>query len=666
MRMYAVAAVLLGLIGLSVAASGQEFALQFNVTYKCPDGYTYVIHKCVPGPKGGGVCYFQLGQDSERYNTRTQVENLFRTCKVIGSPSSPAAPEGGQVSSGVQADTPYQCAGGLTETLIQCQKQFAQEPCYLKVEHEGKLLFQLPLPRATAAQQLKSCKALAPFNPPYLSQFPNSDRVIQSMKVGDPHDSALRAAGAFYQLSEIIKTLGQQRGTGGFLPDENKLLDDYSRAQTNLGASSGQQLNLASNPYHFSRSDPRFGFEGIPVWTTFLFPTLQAQFAQIAGGNNPAYNAKIEEERRNAFKAAQAQIDAAKAEANLPKDRGSVAMRRCMESGRSDMECLGEGMKVGLVDLAGGNPLKGIVPEVPTGLRLSGVYSAGTFNVGFDQSTARVVCGSLIAQPYFYSVERNGTQLKVTIPISPKPLVLSFKADGKLAGPGPIEVAGRVVIGGAVASSSTTYQQQTQTTMQTRQIDAAETRNYEGTDAVHQNGMEYSVNEPVTSTSYTPVTTHSYTVPTAPKTERCNVALLPPTGSNVKISNALTQLFGTEASKSANTSPGLRLNGTYAQPGGLTIEFRDDSATLECGAAHTAEAYWVLPAGNQVAVKLQNGGTPLTLVLQPNGTLAGSGTVDVAGRKFVPTSEGDVHNFVPQNARCPVGTLTPRGGSGNS
>src|SRR5438094_358181 len=109
---------------------------------------------------------------------------------------------------------------------------------------------------------------MAPFNPPYLSQFPRPDRVIESMKVSDPHNSALRAAGAFYQLSEIIKTLAQERGAGGLLPDEKKLLDDYSRVQTNLGASSGQQLNLSSNPYHFSRSDPRFGFEGIPVWTT--------------------------------------------------------------------------------------------------------------------------------------------------------------------------------------------------------------------------------------------------------------------------------------------------------------------------------------------------------------------------------------------------------------
>jgi len=598
------------------------------------------------------------------------VEEEFINCKVV-SPPVPAAPAGGQVSSGVQADTPYQCAGGLTETLVQCQKQNGHESCFLKVEHEGKLLFQLPLFREAAAQQLKSCKALAPFNPPYLSQFPNADRVLQSMKDSNPRDSALRAVGALYQLSEIIKTLSQQRGAGGYLPDEKKLLDEYSKAQSDLEQAAakalpGQQLNLASNPYHFSRSDPRFGFEGIPVWTTFLFPTLQAQFAQIVGGNNPAYNAKIEEERRNAFKAAQAQIDATQAQSQLRQDPGSVAVRRCIESGRSDMECLGEGMKVGLIDLAGGNPLAGILPKIDPGLRLSGMYSAGTFNISFDQSTANFVCGTLIQQSLPYSIERSAAQLLIKIPISPKPLVLSYRADGRLAGPGPLVVAGRAVIGGAVATTSTGYEAQTQTTMQTRQIDAAEAHNYIGTDAVHQNGMEYSVNDPVTSTSYTPVTTHQYTVPTAPKTERCNVVLLPPTGSNVKVSDLLTQVLGTEASKSANTAPGLRLTGTYAAVGGLTIEFRDDSATVECGQAHTAEAYSVVPAGGQLAVKLQNGASPLTLILQPDGTLAGSGTVDVAGRRLVPTSGDDVHNFVPQNARCNVGTLAPRSGTGKS
>jgi hypothetical protein len=655
---------LLVILGVPQLMLSQQSVLQFNVPYRCPDGSIYVIHKCEKGPKFE-ACYYQRDENSERYNTRSQVENQFRTCTVIGKPS-PSSPAAGQQSSGLLINTPYQCAGGLVLTLFQCQKQNGQDYCFVKVEQNGQFLMQVPKLRSDAEQQLKSCQAGATLNPSYLSEFPSVNRVIQGMVAGSPSETVPRSIGALYQLSEVIQTLAQQRG-GGLLPDEKKMLDTYSKATSNLiteGAQKlpGQKLDLVSNPYHFSRTDPRFGFEGIPVWVTFLSPTLQSQFAQIVGGNNPTYNAKIAVERQNAMSGLKADMEAAEAAAKpMPKDAGSVAMRKCMESGRSDMECLGEGMKVGLVDLAGGNPLADILPKESAGLRLSGVYSAGNFNVQFAQSSVSLGCGTLIEQAFSYTIQRNGMQLAISIPISPRPIVLSFKPDGRLTGPGPIEVAGRVVAGGAVATTSTSYEAQTQTTTQQRQIDANDVANYSA-DSVHQNGMEYSVDTPVTSTSYNAVPVHHYSVPTAPKTERCNVTTLPPTGSTVKISSALTQLFGTQASKSANTAPGLRLAGTYAQPGGLTIEFRDDSATVECGEAHTAEAYWVLPSGNQFAVKLQNGATPLVLTLQPDGLLAGSGSVDVAGRRLVRSANDDVHNFVPVNARCTVGTLTPHSG----
>ncbi len=106
---------------------------------------------------------------------------------------------------------------------------------------------------------------------------------------------------------------------------------------------------------------------------------------------------------------------------------------------------------------------------------------------------------------------------------------------------------------------------------------------------------------------------HTYSVPTKAKTERCNAALLPPIAANSKISDTLTRVLGTQASKAASTAPGLRLAGTYAGAGGLKIKFRDDSATVECGEAHAAEAYSVMPAGGEFAVKLQNGATPFTL-----------------------------------------------------
>lgn len=66
---------------------------------------------------------------------------------------------------------------------------------------------------------------------------------------------------------------------------------------------------------------------------------------------------------------------------------------------------------------------------------------------------------------------------------------------------------------------------------------------------VHQNGMEYSVDQQTSSTNWVPTTHHYYEAPTAPKTERCNAAILAATSSNASISSALTQVLGSKASK---------------------------------------------------------------------------------------------------------------------
>ena len=226
-----------------------------------------------------------------------------------------------------------------------------------------------------------------------------------------------------------------------------------------------------------------------------------------------------------------------------------------------------------------------------------------------------------------------------------------------MSGPGPIDVAGRVVTGRATDNASTSYETQTQTTTTQRQIAANDAPNYSA-DQVHRNGMEYSVDEQTTSSTTVPTTVHNYSVPTAPKTERCNVGVLPPIVATSSISSTLTQALGSQASKSANTAPGLRLNGTYAVAGGLKIEFRGDSATLECEAALSSEGYAVVPEGSELVVKFQHSAGPLSLVLQPNGTLSGSGSVDVNGRKIYRSQNGDIA-YTPQNARCTLGTMTP-------
>src|SRR6202158_5779226 len=610
------------------------------------------------------MCFYQAEGESERYNRREAVVyQMTKMCKVKGTASPAAA--AAQSSSDLQLNTPYQCAGDLTLTAFQCQKQNGQDHCVVKAEQNGKFLAQVPKPQAEIVTQLKACKAGTPFNPPYLAEFPKASYVAQAMVTGTPTDNVTRAMGALYQLTEIVNVLSARRGPSGYSPDERKLLDNYSKGQSALAQAAaqnlpGQQFNMATNPYHFSRSDPKFGFEGIPVWTTFLSPSLQAQFAQVVGGNDPHYIAAVEREKHMAMQQLQTNAAIAQSEQNMRKDPGSVATRRCLESGRSETECLGEGFKVGLVDLAGENhPVASLVlPNKDPGLRLTGVYSAGNFYLRFDQTAAVVKCGPLVEVPFPYLVERSANHLLVKIPIQPKPLVLSFKPDGKLSGPGPIDVAGRVVAGRATDTASTSYDMQTQTTTTQRQIAANDAPNYNA-DQVHRNGMEYSVDDQTTSSTMVPTTVHNYSVPTAPKTERCNVGVLPPTAATSSISGALTQVLGSQASKSANTAPGLRLNGTYSVAGGLKIEFRDDSATLECGTALSSEGYAVVPEGSQLVVKFQHGAGPLSLVLQPNGTLTGSGSVDVNGRKIYRSQTGDIA-YTPQTARCTLGTLTPK------
>ena len=637
--------------------------LKFNVPYACNDGVTYVVHKCLVGPKGE-MCYYQAEGQSERYNTRAAVVyQMTKMCKLKSSSPSPGTVPNAQSSSDLLLDTPYDCAGGVSLIVFQCQKQNGQDYCMVKAEQNGKFLLQVPKPRPEIVAQVKACKAGTPFSPPYLAEFPSYAYVVQAMVVGTPKDNAKRAIGALYQLSEIITTLAGSRAPSAFSPDERKILDGYSKMQSTLMQLAtknlpGEQFTLATNPYHFSRSDPKFGFEGIPVWTTFLTPTLQTQFAQIVGANDSHYAASVDQQKRAAMQQLQTNAEIAQSEQTAKKDPGSVATRRCLESGRSETECLGEGIKVGLVDLAGGNPSGSIsLPGGEPGLRLTGVYSAGNFSLSFDQTTSSVSCGSLIPIPLPYSVERSANQLLVKVPIQPKPLVLSFKPDGKLSGPGPIDVAGRVVAGPATSTSSTSYEAQTQTTTTQRQISANDVPNY-NSDQVHQNGMEYSVNDQSTSTTMVPTTVHTYSVPTAPKTERCNVALLPPTGEYGSVSGAMTQLLGTKASKSTNTTPGLRLNGNYSVAGGLKIEFRSDAATLECGAVTSSEGYSVVPEGAQLLVKFQHSAGPLSFVLQPNGSLTATGSVTVNGRKIYRDAKGDIA-YTPQNASCALGTLSP-------
>jgi len=604
---------------------------------------------------------------------------------ILGFVSATVA--GAQQPASPQLETPYECQG-FTITIHRCGNVGGQDVCMFRADMPGGQNVEGNKPRQEAIALLKACKLQppgakksgGPLNPPYLSEMPSVERVMQAMKTNDPRESALRQIGAFYQLSEVIATLSGPREIRGYMPDEQRIVQEYNVASYNVAKAAdaafpgpyGTEKTLSDNrPYRYSRNDPRFGFKGIAVWQTFLSPGMQAQFAKIIGQDNAKYEAKVAEQRRSAAEA----LTANSAPANSPagggssngmkNDPGSVAARRCLESGRDQMECMGQGIKTGLNDLFGGfvgGVMGNDIPAAstgPAGMRISGDFSAAEARIIFSEGEVSIACGTLVPQKVGYTVDRSGGQILVKVGIAPKALAATLRADGKLAGPGPVLVAGRVVIGTTtVGGGSGGYEAQTHTTTQERQIAAADVPNYSA-DAVHQNGMEYSVSEQQTSTTYEPTAPQRRVEPaTAPKTERCNIGIIPgkpPVG----LVAGLSALLDPSAAKAPPKPFGLRMAGTYAAASGMRIEFRIDSATVECGEAHVAMPYDVENADGPLKLKMKNPAGAFVVMLRSDGNIEGSGTVNLAGR-VITGSRGDEIVYAARNASCPVGTLAPK------
>lgn len=81
------------------------------------------------------------------------------------------------------------------------------------------------------------------------------------------------------------------------------------------------------------------------------------------------------------------------------------------------------------------------------GLRMSGRYTGQNgFSITFHFESATVACGDA-ERAHEYSIEKQGTQILVTIRDDAHPIALQLKPDGSLVGDGAVQVDGRVVVG---------------------------------------------------------------------------------------------------------------------------------------------------------------------------------------------------------------------------
>jgi hypothetical protein len=481
-------------------------------------------------------------------------------------------------------------------------------------------------------------------NPAYLSEMPSVERVMKEMQASDPAETAARQMGAFWQLKQMIEDMaGPRFYKPGLTPDEARMRQAYYTAYWQISQSKPEYKAFpAMRGYDVSvefRND---------MFKRLFPPAFAAEYAkataQATAKAQAMHQARVDAENREAENnkraAETAQQQYAQQQAPpVPKSKSEREMDRCIESGRGELQCMAEGLGKGINGMIGEIAPGAEIPTPPPGLRLNGYYLAQTgSSFTFNSETVGVGCHEVMGSRA-YTVEVKGDQIEVKTKDDSKAIVLALKADGKLAGSGPITITGSVPAG---STSSTTYGSTTTTTMEQKQISQMEARQYSAAE-VHQNGQEYSVSQPTTHTTYGPTgttTTPQYTT----RTKSCTLGLMTP-GTSVADAAMAKAMNMLDSGTSKNPPPvGLRMNGTYTGPGGLEIEFQPDSAEVQCGQAVLAIPYMVERKENQILVNIKSAAGPVVLTLDSARKLRGSGQIQVNGRT--------------RSATCPVGVLT--------
>ena len=114
-RITRVPAFLLFCIAVLLGAQQAPDGLQFNVPYICPDGQTYVVHRCGKGLRFE-ACFYQKNQDSERYNTRQAVAAQMKTCRVQGQ-ATPTVSESA-VPPAVASGASHMAAASRSKSVV--------------------------------------------------------------------------------------------------------------------------------------------------------------------------------------------------------------------------------------------------------------------------------------------------------------------------------------------------------------------------------------------------------------------------------------------------------------------------------------------------------------------------------------------------------------------
>jgi hypothetical protein len=398
-----------------------------------------------------------------------------------------------------------------------------------------------------------------------------------------------------------------------------------------------------------------------------LFPTCtQPSEKQVAAAKafqqkqQDIYNANVAKANQQMQAATQPMLNGQPQKPKTPEER---ATNRCVTSGRLPSSCLGNSL-LGAFGQMLSSVLPGADKGPAPGPNMAGVFQgAGNWRLDFIDGGVLVNCSFLSPNQENYKIEfRNGSTV-LEIATTPKPLILTFKPDGTIVGPGPVTIDG-VVPGGYTAGSSTPGHTETSQTTTHQTINQSQTGAYSGSQLTYQGNGQYDAATTTTQSNYVPGTSTPGYTNFVPKRATCPALNLTSKGAGVGIQTMQTDMLKTMfgGDKGPPTPPGIRMHGIYAAATGFSVEFYPESAILGCGPdAARAYPYRVDASGAGAVVKIDAPDHPLTFTYKSDGSLdpGSTGAYQVHGRTVTGQDNNDNFTFAPLEQTCNLAVLSP-------
>jgi hypothetical protein len=385
-----------------------------------------------------------------------------------------------------------------------------------------------------------------------------------------------------------------------------------------------------------------------------LLPTCQQPTAkQIAAAKalqkkqDDLYNANAQKATKQLNAATQ---PATYGQPQKPKTPEERAITRCVTSGRLPATCTGNSL-LGAFSQMVGQVLPSVAKQPPSGPNMAGVFEGpGKWRLDFIDGGVLVNCSFLSPDQHNYKLEFKNDRTALIIDTTPKPLVLTLKADGTIVGPGPLTIDGVVASGytkdGPDPNGMSGYTDKYGSSLSNQQAASSS--------EVYSGGQRYygSVNSGGGHTTF------------ASRTATCPALNLSSKAAGVGVQTMQTDLLKTMfgGDKGPPTPPGIRMRGIYAASTGFSVQFFPESAVLGCGPdAARAYPYTVVAEGTKAVIHITAPDHPLTLTFNSDGSLdpGATGPYQVHGRTVTGQNDDGDFTFAPMEQTCNLAVLTP-------